>query len=215
VREVDFRRKLYTDGAAAVSAANDPLVELARLVDAEARALRKTWEAAEETKQQAYALIGKMRFALEGPSRAPDATFTLRLSYGPVLGYEEGGRKIPAFTTLAGIYERNREHKNKEPFDLPPRWLEKKAALDLTTPFNFVHTPDIIGGNSGSPVVNTAGEFVGIIFDGNLPSLVLDFAYEDVVARAISVDARAIIEALRKLYGADALATELLTGRRQ
>lgn len=214
VRDVAFRKQLYAGGAAAVTAAKDPLIELARLVDTEARALRKQWEADDETKQQAHAAIEKARFEIEGPTRSPDATFTLRLSYGPVKGYEEAGKKIAPYTTYAGLYERNAEHKNKEPFDLPPRWLEKKSALDLSVPFNFVHTPDIIGGNSGSPVVNTAAEFVGIIFDGNLQSLVGDFAYEDVQARALSVDSRGILEALRKVYGVDALVAELVNGKR-
>ena len=214
VRDVAVRKKLYEGGATAVKSANDPLIELARLVDAEARALRKQWEAAEETRQQAHAIIEKAHFEIEGPNRAPDATFTLRLSYGPVKGYTEAGKKIPAYTTMAGLYERSAAHKGKEPFDLPKRWLDKKSALDLTTPFNFVHTPDIIGGNSGSPVVDRKGEWVGIIFDGNIHSLVGDFAYEDVMARAISVDCRAIIEAMKKVYGADALVNELLNGKR-
>lgn len=215
VRDVAFRKKLYEGGAKAVADAKDPLIELARLVDAPARALRKEWEAHDETKQQAHGIIEKARFAIEGPTRAPDATFTLRLSYGPVKGWVEDGKKIPAYTTFAGLYARNTEHKNKEPFDLPKRWFDKKSALDLNTPFNFVSTEDIIGGNSGSPVVNTAGEFVGIIFDGNLPSLVLDFAYEDTHARAISVDSRGIIEAMKKVYGVDALVNELLNGKRR
>ena len=214
VREVAFRKKLYEGGAAAVAAAQDPLIELARLIDAPARALRKEWEAADETKKQAHSTIEKARFAIEGPTRAPDATFTLRLSYGPVLGYEEDGQKLAAYTDYAGLYARNTEHKNKEPFDLPQRWFDKKSAINLKTPFNFVSTADIIGGNSGSPVVNTAGEFVGIIFDGNLASLVLDFAYEDRVARALSVDCRGIIEAMKKVYGVDGLVNELLNGKR-
>lgn len=214
VRDVAFRKKLYEGGAQAVANAKDPMIELARLVDAPARALRKEWEANEETRQQAHGVIEKARFAMEGPTRAPDATFTLRLSYGPVKSYQEDGKTIAPYTTFAGLYERNAEHKNKEPFDLPKRWFDRKSAIDLSTPFNFVHTPDIIGGNSGSPVVNTAGEWVGIIFDGNLSSLVLDFAYEDVHARAISVDCRAIIEAMRKVYGVDALVNELLNGKR-
>ena len=214
VRDVAFRKKLYEGGADAVKAAKDPMIELARLVDAESRALRKEWEAHEETRQQAHAVIERTKFEIEGPTRAPDATFTLRLSYGPVKGYEEDGKKIAPYTTFAGLYARNAEHKNKPPFDLPQRWFDKKSALDLNTPFNFVSTEDIIGGNSGSPVVNTAGEFVGIIFDGNLASLVLDFAYEDRVARAISVDARGIIEAMRKVYNLDHLVTELTNGKR-
>ncbi len=214
VREVAFRKKLYEGGAKAVAAANDPMIEVARLVDAPARALRKQWEAHDETRQQAHAVIEKARFAIEGPTRAPDATFTLRLSYGPVKSYVEDGKTIAAYTNYAGLYARNAEHKNREPFNLAARWQEKKSALDLSTPFNFVHTPDIIGGNSGSPVVNTAGEFVGIIFDGTLPSLVLDFAYEDKQARAISVDSRGIIEAMRKVYAVDAVVNELINGKR-
>ena len=214
VRDVAFRKKLYEGGAKAVTEAKDSLIELARLVDEKARAVRKEWEAHEETRQQAHGVIEKARFAIEGPTRAPDATFTLRLSYGPVKGYMEDGKKIAPYTDFAGLYTRNAEHKNREPFDLSKRWSDKKSALNLKTPFNFVHTPDIIGGNSGSPVVNTAGEFVGIIFDGNLSSLVLDFAYEDVNARAISVDSRAIIEAMRKVYGVDPLVNELLQGKR-
>ncbi len=215
VRELEFRRTLSAGGAAAIAAAPDPMIELARLVDPAARALRQEWEAAAETREQAHATIEQARFELEGPSRPPDATFTLRLSYGPVRGYAEGGQKIPAYTTLAGMYERSAAHRNREPFDLPQLWAEKKSTLDLRTPFNFVHTPDIVGGNSGSPVVNPAGEFVGLIFDGNIQSLVGDFAYEDQQARAVSVDSRAIIEALRRIYGADHLADELLTGRRR
>ncbi len=215
VRDVAFRKQLYEGGSVAVSAAKDPLIELVRLVDGEARELRKTVEAQDEIKQQAQAAIAKARFALEGTSKYPDATFTLRLSFGPVTGYDENGQRIPAFTTLAGLYQRSALMGNREPFDLPPRWVKKKSALDLNTPFNFVSTADIIGGNSGSPVVNRAGEFVGIIFDGNLASLVLDFAYEDTAARALSVDARAIIEALNQVYGAKNVVRELQAGRRK
>ncbi len=215
VRDVAFRKQLYAGGAAAVAAAKDPLIELARLVDDEARSHRKAIEAQDETKQQAQAAIAKARFALEGTGKYPDATFTLRLSYGPVKGYEENGRPVPAITTLAGLYQRAAEMKHKPPFDLPPSWVKKKGALDLGTPFNFVSTADIIGGNSGSPVVNRAGEFVGIIFDGNLQSLVLDFAYDDVQARALSVHSSAIIEALGKVYGAKALVRELQAGKRK
>jgi hypothetical protein len=214
VRDVAFRKKLYEGGASAVMSAKDPMIELARLVDQKARTLRKEWEAHEETRQQAHGVIEKARFEVEGPTRAPDATFTLRLSYGPVKGYDEGGKRIAPYTVFSGLYARNAEHNNKEPFDLAPRWFERKSALNLNTPFNFVNTADIIGGNSGSPVVNTAGEFVGIIFDGNLSSLVLDFAYEDKHARAISVDSRAIIESMRNVYGVDHLVNELLNGKR-
>ena len=214
VREVAFRKQLYEGGAAAVAAAKDPLIEVARAVDAESRALRKTVESADETKQQAQAIIGKARFALEGAGNYPDATFTLRLSYGPVQGYEENGQKIPAHTTYAGLYERSAKQGNKGDFELPARWLKKKSALNLATPFNFVSTADIIGGNSGSPSVNRAGEFIGIIFDGNLASLSGDFGYEDKQARALSVDSAGILEALRKVYEVPVLVNELVTGKR-
>lgn len=214
VRDVAFRKKLYEGGAAAVAAAKDPLIELARLVDPEARTLRKTSEAQSEIKQQAQAIIGKARFALEGTSNYPDATFTLRLSYGPVVGYEENGQKVPAHTTIAGLYERSALQHNKEPFDLPPRWIAKKSAVNLSTPYNFISTADIIGGNSGSPTVNKAGEFTGIIFDGNIQSLSADFGYEDVQSRALSVHSAGILEALRKVYEVPALANELVNGHR-
>ena len=214
VRDVAFRKKLYEGGAAAVAAAKDPMIELARTIDAESRSLRKILEAQTEIKQQAQAVIGKARFAVEGANNYPDATFTLRLSYGPVKGYEENGQKVPATTNFAGLYARSAEQENKAPFDLPPRWVEKKSALDLSVPFNFVSTADIIGGNSGSPVVNKAGEFVGIIFDGNIQSLVGDFGYEDVQSRALSVHSAGIIEALKKVYEVPALVAELTTGKR-
>ena len=214
MRDVAFRKKLYEGGQAAVDAANDPMIALAKLVDSEARALRKTLDEQIEAKQQSHAKIANARFALEGTSSYPDATFTLRLAFGTVKGFEEGGQQIPAHTTIAGLYERAAEHENRPPFDLPKVWVDSKSKVALQTPFNFVSTADIIGGNSGSPVVDRKGEFVGIIFDGNIQSLVLDFAYSDVQARAVSVDSRGIVEALKKVYGADALASELNTGKR-
>jgi hypothetical protein len=183
-------------------------------VDGEARELRRQVEAADETRKQAHGAIARARFALEGAGSYPDATFTLRLAYGVAKGYEEDGKTLPAQTTLAGLYARAESQHHKPPFDLPERWTRKRSALDLSTPFNFVGTHDIIGGNSGSPVVNRAGEFVGIIFDGNLQSLVLDFAYEETQARSLSVHSAGILEALRKVYGATALADELARGKR-
>ncbi len=209
LKDPAVRRQLYLGGAAAVTAAHDPMIELARIVDAPARAARKVFETQEETKQQAYGDIAKARFAIEGTSNYPDATFTLRLSYGVVRGYEQDGKQIPARTNFAGLYQRSTEHKNQPPFDLPQRWTDKKAALNPETKFNFVSDADIIGGNSGSPVVNKENEFVGIIFDGNIQSLVLDCIYADKQARAVSVDSAAITEALRKVYDAGALADEL------
>jgi hypothetical protein len=126
-----------------------------------------------------------------------------------VRGYEEDGKPIPPMTNFAGLYERASEHDNQPPFDLPKRWLDRQSKLDLNTPFNFVSDADIIGGNSGSPVVNRENEFVGIIFDGNIQSLGLDCIYSDKQARAVSVDSAAITEALRKVYDAGALVDEL------
>ena len=133
----------------------------------------------------------------------------MRLSYGTVRCYEQDGKQIAPFTDFAGLYQRAAEHDNRPPFKLPKRWIDKKANLNLSTRFNFVSDADIIGGNSGSPVVNKANEFVGIIFDGNIQSLVLDCIFTDKQARAVSVDSAAIIEALRKVYGASGLADEL------
>jgi len=209
LKDVAVRKELYSKDAAALQAAHDSMIDLARLIDGPAREARKIYDAQDEIKKQAYAELAKARFAIEGTGSFPDATFTLRLSYGTVRGYEQDGKQIPAFTDFAGLYQRSAEHDNRPPFDLPQRWIDKKANLNLARKFNFVSDADIIGGNSGSPVVNKANEFVGIIFDGNIQSLVLDCIYTDTQARAVSVDSAAIVEALRKVYDAGALADEL------
>jgi hypothetical protein len=214
LKDVAVRKNLYGKDAAALQAAHDPMIDLARLVDGPAREAKKIYDAQEEIKKQAYSEIAKARFAIEGTGGYPDATFTLRLSYGTVRGYEQDGKQIHAFTDFAGLYQRATEHDNRPPFDLPKRWIDKKGNLNLATHFNFVSDPDIIGGNSGSPVVNKTNEFVGIIFDGNIQSLVLDCIYTDTQARAVSVDSAAIIEALRKVYDANALADELEGARK-
>lgn len=213
VREVMFRKRLYEGGASAVTTANDPMIELARRVDPEARATRKVAEDQGEIKRQAHAAISRARNALLGTSGYPDATFTLRLAFGTVMGYQEAGVDVPPMTTFASLYERAGEMQNQPPFDLPPVWAKRKSRLNLRTPLNFVSTCDIIGGNSGSPVVNRAGEFVGIIFDGNLQSLPWDYVFDDTQGRATSVSSPAILEALNKVYGAKAVARELTTGR--
>jgi hypothetical protein len=210
LKDVKLRKKLYKGGKEAIDACKDPMIDLARLVDAEARKVRKTIESeVEEVQRQAYAEIAKAKFALEGTSTYPDATFTLRLSFGQVKGYEEDGKQVPFETTFAGLYKRSAEHHDREPFNLPPRWVEKKDRLNLKTPLNFICTADIIGGNSGSPVINRRAEVVGLIFDGNIQSLALDFAYSDEQARALAVHSAGIVEALRKVYDAGALADEL------
>ena len=213
LKDVAIRKKLYAGTTAEVGAANDPMIELARLIDAEARAVRKIIETQDEIKQQAHAKITQARFAIEKGGLYPDATFTLRLAFGTVKSYEENGQTIPFQTTFAGLYERAAAHNYKPPFDLPKCWMAKKNKIKLSTPINFVSTADIIGGNSGSPVVNRQGEFVGIIFDGNIQSLVLNFVYTDVQSRAISVNSQAIVEALRKVYDAGELADELVGKR--
>src|SRR5262249_32686134 len=139
----------------------------------------------------------------------PDATFTLRLSYGAVKGYQENGKLVKPFTYISGLYTRASSHGNKFPFEVPESWMKKKATLNLETPYNFVSTNDIIGGNWGSPVINKNAELVGLIFDGNIQSLPGNFIYDETQNRAVSVDVRAMMEALRKVYGANEAADEL------
>ncbi|MEP7015208.1 MAG: S46 family peptidase, partial [Verrucomicrobiota bacterium] len=213
LKDVATRKKLYEGGKAAIEAAHDPMIDIARAIDPTARQVKKAFETQEEIKRQAYGEIAKARFAAEGTNSAPDATFTLRLSYGTVRGYEENGKQVPALTDFAGLYQRSADHENKEPFDLPQRWVDKKEKVALTTQFNFVSDADIIGGSSGSPVVNKNNEFVGIIFDGNIQSLVLDCIFTDKQSRAVSVDSAAIIEALRNVYDAQPLVDELLNAK--
>ncbi len=208
--DVAVRKQLYEGGKAAVGGSKDPLIVLMRNVDDEARAVRKRFDdEVDAVVRRDGATIARSRFAQSGFTQPPDATFTLRLSYGTIKGYEEDRRQIPPLTTFAGAYKHAEEHGSKPPYNLAASWLKMKSKLRLETPLNYVSTADIIGGNSGSPTVNKAGEVVGIIFDGNIQSLVLDFHYDDRQARAVSVDSRGIIEALRKIYGADSLADEL------
>ncbi|MBO0697882.1 MAG: S46 family peptidase [Zavarzinella sp.] len=207
------RKRLVEGGVKAVEASDDPMIVFARLMDPAARELRKRFETeVEEPERQAYAELAKVRFAVLGRSVPPDATFTLRLAYGVVKGYDAEGQQVPYATTFAGLYERAEKQQYKEPFTLPKRWLDGKGKLDLATPFNFVSTADTIGGNSGSPVLNRAGEFVGINFDRNRFGLVRNFVYTDVQARHIAVHAKGILEALRKLYDCPALVKELTGG---
>ena len=212
----DRRRELYDGGAVALAASTDAMLAVAKLVDGESRRLRAIAEAADEVKKQAHAEIVRARFAREGLAMAPDATFTLRLAYGVVTGGTQSGLGYPAITTYGGLFARADEKQETPPFDLPPRWRQARPTLAadaafVATPFNFASTADIIGGNSGSPMVNAAGELVGVIFDGNIDSLVLDVAYDDQRARAVAVDAAGIVAALRRVYAADALLAEILT----
>lgn len=205
------RKALFDGGKAAVQASKDPLIALAVALDAPARAIRKRFEDEVESPiKQSAELIAKARFAMYGTNTYPDATFTLRLSYGAVRGYEEDGRRVAPFTTFAGAYARET---GAPPFDLPRRWLERKAAIDLDRPFNVVTDNDIIGGNSGSPLVNAAGDVVGLVFDGNLQSLGGDYGFDPAVNRTVSVTTAAITEALLKVYDGKRLVDELTVER--
>jgi hypothetical protein len=206
-------RKKYVAEPSTVASSTDPVIVLARAIDAESRKLRIRYETeVEEPERQAYAVLAEQRFANFGNTQAPDATFTLRLAFGTVKGYEVGGETLPFHTTFRSAFQRHADLGGKEPFSLPKRWTEGKSKLDLATPFNFVSTADTIGGNSGSPVLNRAGELIGVNFDRNRHGLVRNFVYTDVQARHIAVHCRAVLEALRKLYPAEPLVNEL-TGK--
>ncbi|MBM3991381.1 MAG: S46 family peptidase [Planctomycetes bacterium] len=204
------RVRLVEGGKAAVDASKDPMIELARALDPFSRQMRKQWEdEVTSVERENYAKVAAARFAVDGENVYPDATFTLRLSYGTVKGYEQNGAAIQPFTTLGGAYAKAEERASEAAYALPKSWLDAKGALSLDTPFNFVSTHDIIGGNSGSPVFNRAGEVVGLIFDGNIQSLVGNYGYSDVQSRSVSVDSRGILESLRSVYGAERLVKEL------
>jgi hypothetical protein len=208
--DASFRKALIEGGESAVQASTDPLIALARKVDPWRRKMIKAYEdQVESVETPAGEGIGKARFASYGKSSYPDATFTLRLSFGAVKGYPMNGTEAPPKTTLYGLYDRAYSFDLKPPYNLPSRYLERRASLDLSTPVNFVNTCDIIGGNSGSPVINRRGELVGLIFDGNIEGLVGDYVYNEENNRAVAVHSRVMIEVLRKLYDAGPLADEL------
>jgi hypothetical protein len=205
-----FRKSLIEGGEAAVESSKDPLVALARRISPEFLAMDKWYDdnvASVDTR--AGERIGKARFAVYGKSAYPDATFTLRLAYGTVKGYPMNGTKAPPHTTFYGLYDRADGFGRKPPFNLPDLWLKSQSKLDLQTPLDFVTTCDVVGGNSGSPVINRDGNVVGVIFDGNIESLVGYFVYNEKDNRSVAVATTAIIEALRKVYDAGALADEL------
>ena len=205
------RRKLVEGGEATVAQSTDAFIVLARKLDPIVREMRKWQEDnVESIAKPAGEKIGQARFAVYGKNAYPDATFTLRLSYGTVKGYPMNGTIAPSKTTFYGLYDRSASFDNKFPFNLPKRVADAKDRIDLSTPLDFVCTGDIIGGNSGSPVVNRAGELVGLVFDGNIESFVGRFFYDETANRTVSVHSAAIIEALNKIYGAEKLAKELL-----
>lgn len=208
--DLDYRKKLYAMSASELAQVDDPMLALARAVDADARAGRKLIETQNEIKQQAHARIARVRYAKDGDKVSPDATFTLRMSYGTVKGVTEDGVAVPPYTNLAGTFTRAAEHNNRSPYDLPESWHRARDRLKGSAEYNFIHTCYSIGGNSGSPTLNRNGEFIGILFDGNIHSLVWNYAYSDTVARSVSVDVRGILEAMKTFYGADALVAEIL-----
>ena len=210
LKDVETRKKIAAGGVQAIESSTDPMIQLARSIDKEARAARKRYEteviAVERTN---YGKIARALFAAKGTSLYPDATFTLRLSYGTVKGYKVNGKAYTPFTDFAGLWQHAAEHSNKYPYHIPESWERAKSSLNMKTPLNFVSDADIIGGNSGSPVINKNAEIVGLIFDGNIQSLAGDFYFDDSVNRAISVDVRGMFEALRNVYHTDAIVTEL------
>ena len=209
VADLAYREELLAGGMAAIQASEDPMIQLALALDEADRASMKEDDALAEMQRQAYGKIAEALFALQGTSVYPDATFTLRLAYGVVKGYDENGTTIPAYTTMGGAFEHEERHGKTDPWELPASWHAARDEIQADTPYNFVCTADIIGGNSGSPVVNQDLELVGLIFDGNIQSLTANFFFSDEQSRATSVHAGAIREALRKVYGASELADQL------
>ncbi|HSY49855.1 MAG TPA: S46 family peptidase [Thermoanaerobaculia bacterium] len=214
LRDVTVRKALGEGGKAAVDASNDPMIQLARMVDARARELRKQYDDnIAEVLRQSYAKIANAQFKTSGGETYPDATFTLRLSFGTAKGFTENGQAVPWATEVGGTFAHAAEHGNDGEFKLPASWIAKKSLLESDkTPYNFVMTADIIGGNSGSPVVNRNNEFVGIIFDGTIQSLPWDYQFDDRVGRAVAVHSAGILDALSKVYGVPGLVKEL-TGK--
>ena len=206
---VEIRKAIGAGGIKAITESNDPLIALAKIINPEVRRIRSITDQLDEQDKQAYAKIAEAKFATEGTSTYPDATFTLRLAFGPVKGYEQDGQTIPAWTSLGGAFEHEKSHAGQTDYVLPESWKMAEPSLIKSTPFNFVSTADIIGGNSGSPVVNRAGELVGLIFDGNIQSLSGNYIYTDKQARSVSVHSSAIRAALQVVYGAENIVKEL------
>jgi hypothetical protein len=205
------RRALVEGGQKAVAHSTDPLIVWVRKLDRLYRAQRKWLEdEIESVLVEEGRKIAVARFAMHGKSLYPDATFTLRLSYGKVAGYECGTTQVAPFTTFYGLFDRAIGHGEKKPFDLAARVRDSRQSLNLSTKINFVTTNDIIGGNSGSPVVNARGEYVGLIFDGNIQSLAGRYAYEPHTNRAVAVHSSGILEAMSVIYGMNDLVNELV-----
>jgi Peptidase S46 len=209
--DAEARRALVKGGPAAVEKSSDTMIALARKIDPFDRAITRFQEdEIEPVLTRAGEKLALARFKAHGRSSYPDATFTLRLSYGTVASFPASGTIVAPRTTFHGLYDRWASWGGKPPWNLPERWVEKKGRLDLVTPLNFVTTNDTVGGSSGSPVINKGGELVGIVFDGNIESLAGDYYYDESINRTVAVDARGILEALRHVYDAESLVQELL-----
>jgi hypothetical protein len=205
--DVALRKQLWQGGSEAVKRSDDPAIKLALLIDEYARQLRTDYDQNIEPVQKAAAnQLAKARFAFQGTQVYPDATFSLRLSLGVIRGWEENGKTIKPFTDIGGLFERATDY---DPFKLADTWTAAEKKLSKKTRFNQVSTNDIVGGNSGSPLINAKGELVGLIFDGNIKSLGGSFFFDESVNRAVSVHPAAIAAALQDVYKADNLVKEL------
>ena len=219
LQDIAARKALYQGGWEAITKSDDPLITMLRDIDPQTRELKKRYDdQVDAVVRREAGHIAQARFKTEGLTVYPDATFTLRLSYGSMQGYTEDGRgsivpkgtKIPFFTIMGGAFEREQKMGGKTPYELPPTWHAKRSAINLDTPMNFTSTADSIGGSSGSPIVNQKGEIIGINFDRNMQGLGRNFYYSEVGMRHIAVDTRGITEALRSVYNTTALVDELL-----
>jgi hypothetical protein len=212
LEDVKVREELYNGGQAAIAASTDAMIVFAASIDADLRAVRKEYEDRVDAPSRAAAeRIAKARFAVYGTSVDPDATFTLRLSYGTVKGFTDAqGRNVEPYTTIGGLFHRAT---GAPPYTLPQSWISAKPQLNLTTPMNLSTTNDIIGGNSGSPLINKNAEIVGLIFDGNIFSLGGDYGYDATQNRAIAVDSRALLDGLRQVYHLNRIADEIESAR--
>ncbi len=207
--DVEVRRAIAQGGMDAIRSSDDPLIRMAVTLEPEYRRLYAINDEIDELERQAYAKITQAKFTVDGDRVYPDATFTLRLAFGTVAGYELDGEWVPFTTTMADAFEHEAKHTGQEDYDLPKSWHEARERIKPDIPFNFVCTADIIGGNSGSPVVDREGRIVGVIFDGNIQSLTADYYYSDRVSRAVAVHIAAVLESLKNIYHAPDLADQL------
>ncbi|MEO5902826.1 MAG: S46 family peptidase [Gemmatimonadaceae bacterium] len=210
VGDASFRKAIVEGGQAGVASSSDPMIVLATKIDVMNREVQSHADRLNAVIAANNEKLGRALFAVYGTSLPPDATFTLRISDGVAAGYPMNGTIAPYKVTFYGLYDRAESFDYKDPFIIPKRWIDRKDRLDLKVPFNFVSTNDIIGGNSGSPVINRNSEIVGLVFDGNIESVSNRFLSSPAKMRSVSVHSSAIIEALRKIYDASWIADELL-----